>query len=98
MIQCIKNDNLTGKIFNIGATEAVKLIEAVKIIKEHFPNLTYENVPWPDIDKKIETGDYLSDLSKIKKNLSWNPKTDLKTGIKETIDFYRRNNNFYGKE
>lgn len=97
MIQCITSNDLSNKIFNIGAPDAIKLIEAVEIIKEYIPKLAYENVPWPEIDKKIETGDYLSDISKIRKVTGWEPKTDLKTGLKGTIDFYKRNKDFYGK-
>ena len=97
MIQLAISDT-KNSIFNIGAKESVQLINSIEILKEYIPNLVFENVPWPDVDKKIETGDYLSDTSKIEEETNWKPKTSLKTGLIETINFYKNNIGFYEKE
>lgn len=86
-----------GIIFNIGSHLNFELIEIIKIIKECIPDLKYEHVPWPEIDKKIETGNYLSDISKIENTFNWLPATNIRIGIKETINFYKNNLKFYEK-
>ncbi len=95
LVECITNSNVNGKVFNVGATNTIKLIESAKMIKKFVPELVIKNVPWPEIDKKIETGDYLSDISKIKNATGWSPKYSLDIGLKETIDFYKNHLKFY---
>lgn len=95
LAQFIQSEDLPNKIFNIGSHNPVELIETVKIIKKYVPNLDYKNVQWPEIDKKIETGDYISDISRAISELKWEPTTNIETGIKKTIDFYYQNLSFY---
>lgn len=77
-----------GRIFNIGFGEGISIREAVDVIKRHVPGAIVSFKPWPEIDQKIETGDYISDLSQITKFTGWRPKIGLDAGLKDTIDFY----------
>jgi len=76
-------------IFNVGNTSNIALIHTIQILKEFIPNINYKHIEWPNIDKQIETGDYISNISKAKTILGWEPRTDIRTGIKETIDYYK---------
>jgi len=90
----VKTDYGTN-IFNVGAKESVQLIQTVTTLCKIIPALSYENVPWPEMDKKIETGDYQSDITKIVNLINWKPDTSLESGLIETINFYKKYIDFY---
>ncbi len=46
-------------------------------------------VEWPTERKRIEIGDALISNGKIKRILDWRPRTDLKTGLAMTGDYYK---------
>lgn len=82
--------NLAGNIYNIGYGRGISLIDFIVYIKEVIPELSYKFIPWPVTEQKIETGDYVSDITLIKKHTKWQPKVSFKDGIKRTAEFYNR--------
>lgn len=82
------NEALWNKIFNIGYGSGVSIKQTVDTILKLVPTATALFKPWPEIDKKIETGDYISDLSYLKQFTHWHPVTKLEEGLRETINFY----------
>ncbi len=87
-IDVIGRTDLYGKIYNIGYGEGISLRESAEIIREYLPGTEIQYVPWPEIDKVIETGDYISDIRLIKKESGWSPEIDFREGIRKTIHFY----------
>jgi UDP-glucose 4-epimerase len=79
-----------GKIYNVGYGQGISIREVVKIITQQIPGTKTAFKPWPDIDKMIETGDYISDIGSLKKDTGWQPKISFEEGIKKTISFYGR--------
>jgi UDP-glucose 4-epimerase len=77
-----------GKIFNVGYGQGISIKEVVKIIARQIPGTKTTFKPWPEIDKMIETGDYISDIESLKKETGWQPKVSFEEGIKKTISFY----------
>jgi len=47
------------------------------------------HVPWPPLVEKIETGDFVADVSRIRRELGWAPAVSLKEGLKKTVAHYR---------
>jgi UDP-glucose 4-epimerase len=80
---------VSGEIFNIGYGKGITLIDSVIAIRNFLPELTFEMIPWPENFKKIETGDYISNISKIEKIIGWKPTTSFPEGISKTISFYK---------
>ena len=82
-----KKDNKSGnfELFNVG----LGVENSVNQIAQHLKELWQKDV-------KIEhkgalPGEQMRsiiDSSKLKKELAWNPKYDLKTGLKSTLDSY----------
>jgi nucleoside-diphosphate-sugar epimerase len=64
--------------------------EVVKIIAQQILGTKTSFKPWPEIDQKIETGDYISDIKLLKKERGWEPRINFEEGIKKTIGFYGR--------
>jgi nucleoside-diphosphate-sugar epimerase len=47
-------------------------------------------VPWPEEYRMIETGDYLSDITLARRELGWQPETEIGEGIARTVAFYKQ--------
>jgi nucleoside-diphosphate-sugar epimerase len=84
----IDNTSMHGKIYNVGYGQGISIKDSVGLIKKFIPDTVVEFKPWPDIDKAIETGDYISDISRLKQDANWEPRTSFENGIKQTIEFY----------
>lgn len=75
-------------VFNLGSDKEIKIIELAKIIKKltnSRSEFTFEPLPVDDPEKR-KPG-----LEKIKKELGWQPETNLQEGLKKTIDFFKKN-------
>ncbi|OYT43568.1 MAG: UDP-glucose 4-epimerase [Candidatus Aenigmarchaeota archaeon ex4484_56] len=71
-------------IFNIGSNKETSLNELVNILREFKPNLKVNYLP------KREGDIYrcFFDISKAKKELGYNPKIDLKEGMKKLLEIF----------
>ena len=80
------SDKGSKNTFNITSGKAQKLVDYAKILKEFYPDLSYEVVPRDQFRPKRGT---LS-IEKAKKLLNYKPNYSLYEGIKETINFYKK--------
>ena len=79
-----------GQIFNLGGQEPMSLAEAARRITELAGAPTIQWLPWPEDYRIVETGDYISDLSKLSRQLAVLPHTPFADGVGLTLDYYRR--------
>jgi len=91
----IKNiKNIKGEIFNLGSGKQIKIKEIVKIIKK----ITMSEIN-PAYDKiniaQTEPKTWVSDISKAKKILRWQPKYDIEKGLKKNIEWFKNNISLY---
>jgi UDP-glucose 4-epimerase len=84
----IECDTMHGKIYNVGYGKGTSLKETALMIQKLIPSTKILFKPWPEIDQKIETGDYISDLHLLQQDISWSPAISLEEGIQKTIKFY----------
>jgi len=84
------SEEANGKIYNLGSEEIISLKDLAAMLVELAGRGSYELVSWPEEKKKIDIGDYYGNFSKIKNELGWMPKTDLKTGLKIAVDYYKK--------
>ena len=84
-----------GKVFNLGSTEVITLTDLAKLLIDLGYGGTYEFVPFPSERKVIDIGNYYSDFSLIKKELTWAPKVDLCEGLLKTLSYYHANKENY---
>jgi len=88
------DDKVNGEVFNLGGCP-VSLLNLVKLIIDAVGRGTYKLVEYPKEWKKIEIGNYIADITKIKNELGWEPKTDIKEGLIKTVKYYERNKSYY---
>jgi UDP-glucose 4-epimerase len=46
-------------------------------------------VPWPALAERIETGDFVANIARIRREIAWEPRVPLAEGLERTIAFYR---------
>ncbi len=78
-----------GEIFFVGAGKGYSLLDIVSFIKEEITTVTYTLIPYPKNLEKIDFSRFTSSFEKIEKTLGWNPKIDIKEGIRKTATWYR---------
>ena len=81
--------------FNVGTGRGIPLIDIVKKIVQIAGKGRIVYVPWPEKNKKIDVGDFIADVSKIKRGLKWRDSVPLEQGLKQTIEYYEKNKNYY---
>lgn len=93
-------DGANGRIFNLGNTPPVSLLEFVRALFEVCQESGVGKggcrlVPFPPDKKRIDIGDYYADYSKIQKTLGWRPTVLLKEGLKHTVAYYMEYRDYY---
>jgi nucleoside-diphosphate-sugar epimerase len=75
-----------GQTFNIGAAQAISIREAVETIANQIEGTVVRFTPWPEEHLVVETGDYQSDLSKLKRFVHLPPQLTFDEGLRRTLD------------
>lgn len=84
-----------GGVFNIGSGVATKFREMVETVVNVVGSGIVQGVPWPENYINVETGDYVTDITKLCKTIPWVPEIDLKTGITRTYEYYKQHYQYY---
>ena len=91
----IKNiQKIKGEIFNLGTGKQSTIAEVVRIIKK-ITNSTIKPAYGEVKISQLEPKHWLADISKIKKLLNWQPRYDLEQGLKEDIEWFKKNISLY---
>ena len=86
-INYMKTKNEQYEIFNLASSSPNSINKIVEIIQEltnKKAKIKHEEKPIGDVNKTY------GDISKAKKTLNWNPKTNFKDGINNFIEWYKK--------
>jgi UDP-glucose 4-epimerase len=84
-----------GQVFNLGGPPPVTLREMAKLLVEVGGGGRFRIRKFPPDRRKIDIGDYFADDRLIARKLGWRPRTDLRTALARTLDYYRRELPYY---
>jgi UDP-glucose 4-epimerase len=84
-----------GQVYNLGSGIGIPFIDMVHLVAQTIPGTEIQHLPWPKDRYFVETGDFVADISKIKKATGWAPGIGLAEGIQKTVDFYQRHREHY---
>jgi dTDP-glucose 4,6-dehydratase len=90
-----KSDKLFGEITNIGNAKEISVLDLIKMISELIGDVEIINKEERIRPEKSEVTRLLCDNKKLLSNTDWSPKTDLKAGLINTINFLKDNIHFY---
>lgn len=79
-----------GEIYNLGSGVGVPLVEVAHAIVRLAGRGRVEHVPWPTLAARVETGDFVADVTKLGKTIDWRPRVGLDEGLARTIAAYCR--------
>lgn len=94
-IQAAANNACHGKVFNVGSGIGTKFKDMAETIVATVGKGGVEYVPWPDNYINVETGDHITDITKLRNATGWEPATNLYSGISSTYDYYSKNSPHY---
>lgn len=90
LVACVKaaleKQQAAFELFNVGSGEAVavkELVEKMVELSGRDLRIEYDHTK-PDLNTKV-----FLDITKVKRQLGWQPKVTLAEGIKKTLDWYR---------
>jgi UDP-glucose 4-epimerase len=90
MLLAATRSEAIGRVYNLGDEHVVSLLDLAELLVRINGAGSYRLVPFPDDRKAIDIGDYYGDFARIRDELGWSPTTDLETGLRESVEFFRR--------
>ncbi len=92
-IDLIFHKGLVGQTYCIGGNSEIKNIDLIKMIIREYDSINQNNNSSMDLinfvkDRPGHDYRYAIDISKIKNELGWKPKTNIKKGLKNTLNWY----------
>jgi UDP-glucose 4-epimerase len=84
------SDACNGEVFNVGGDEPISHRDLASMLVEITVDGRIEYVDWPSDKKAIDIGSFYADSTKFKRATGWAPGVSLRTGLQQTIAFYRR--------
>ncbi len=89
------SDDANGKVYNLGAEDKMSLAETARLLTSFYNNENYQMVPFPENRKSIDIGDYWADFGLIQRELGWTPRVPLAVGLRNTLEYFEENINYY---
>ena len=93
-LKLAQSKHALGELYNLGSGKQKSIKDIFNTVSKQ---LNYKIKPqWSSMENRTwDQKNWVSSISKIKKNINWSPKTDLNSGIKNTIkwhkEFYKSN-------
>jgi UDP-glucose 4-epimerase len=98
IIAAAESETAWGNVYNVGSGVGTSFLDVAKTIvavagegEIAFREFTKERLA-------MEPGDYVADVSKIRRDLKWEASTALEEGLGRTIEFYRQHRDRYWQQ
>jgi len=95
LLLCASKNEANGEIFYLGTNRGILFKNMAQKIVDIAGSGSIRFVPYPETAKKIEIGDFVVDSSKLQNMLKWKPKISFEKGLELTIDFYKKNPEYF---
>lgn len=83
------SERADGRAYNVGSGQGTRLVDLANTVIELAGGGRVEHVAWPPLAERVETGDFVADISRIERDLGWRPAIALREGLERTVSFYR---------
>jgi len=81
-------EKTSGQIYNLAATPPVSLKELAALMIEISGKGSIRHVAFPPDKRRIDIGSYFGSSDKIRAELGWQARTDIRRGLERTIRYY----------
>jgi UDP-glucose 4-epimerase len=89
LVRAAEEPAAVGEIINVGNDRASTFLEVAKVLQDLVPGAAVEFTDFTPERRAQEPGDFVSDISKIRRLLAWEPTVELREGLSRTVAFYR---------
>ena len=79
-----------GQVFNVGSGAGVSFKRMAELVIREAGGGEVQHLSWPPDAARVETGDFVADVSRIKEVIGWTPLTPLDEGLRGVVEQYRR--------
>jgi nucleoside-diphosphate-sugar epimerase len=90
LIRCGTHGSARNETFNVGRGEGIRLRDAVEEIQKAAGGPPIEFQPWPADFEKVESGDYVSEIAKLRSAVGFSPNYSFRSGLAEYVAQRRR--------
>jgi len=95
LLMVATSEKADGEVFNLGSGTPISLADLVESVLRIVGKGDRKFVPYPEDRKQLEIGDYIADITRIRKMLGWGPTIQLEAGLESTVQFYKANRDKY---
>lgn len=81
LLLCAGRPAARNEIFNVGSGEGIRLCDAAEEIRRAAGGPPIEFQPWPADYETVESGDYVSQIAKIRSRLGFSPACSFRGGL-----------------
>jgi UDP-glucose 4-epimerase len=78
-----------GEIINVGNDRSSTFLDVAEILRDLVPGAEIVFTDFTPERRAQEPGDFVSDISKIRRLTGWSPEVELREGLARTVEFYR---------
>jgi UDP-glucose 4-epimerase len=78
-----------GRIYNLGGSGRISLRELAELVVAAAGGGRYVVRKFPADRKKIDIGDYYADDARIRRELGWKPRTEIRESVERTVEYFR---------
>jgi UDP-glucose 4-epimerase len=89
LVRAAREPRAVGEILNVGHDRPSTFLEVAETLRDLLPGTRIEFTEFTPERKAQEPGDFVSDITKIRSLLGWEPTVDLREGLARTVAFYR---------
>ncbi len=95
LLAAAREPKAVGEILNVGHDRPSTFLEVAETLRELLPGTAIEFTDFTPERKAQEPGDFVSDITKIRRLLHWEPRVGLREGLERTVAFYRERRGMY---
>jgi UDP-glucose 4-epimerase len=95
LLRCAAEPRADGKIYNLGSPESITLADLARQLIEISGSGEFRIIPFPEDRRRIDIGDYVADYTLVRDELGWQPRVDLRDGLRRSIEYFRANRQHY---
>jgi UDP-glucose 4-epimerase len=95
ILACALSDCARGQVLNVGVDTPTSFLQLAQEVVAACGSGTWKLTEFTPERKAQEPGDFYSDITKIRRLVAWEPRTDLAVGLSATAGYYRANRESY---
>jgi UDP-glucose 4-epimerase len=90
LLLAVQRPATDGRVYNLGSGSGTALADVARLLVEIAGTGSVRFGRWPALAERIETGDFVADVTAYRRDTGWSPRTPLKEGIARTVESYRK--------